>query len=59
MFSVVLDLDGDDFDISDYPYEAARNATTDLHKRLMGTKVAEWGVFVVTVTGRPRSSSDD
>ena len=26
---------------------------------LLGTKVAEWGVFVVTVTGRPRSSSDD
>ena len=58
-FSVVLDLDGEDFDIRDYPYEAARNATTDLRKRLLGTKVAEWGVFVVTVTGRPRSSSDD
>ena len=57
-FSVVLDLDGDDFDISDYPYEAARNATTDLRKRLMATKVAEWGVFVVTVTGRPRQSSE-
>ena len=59
MFSVVLDLDGEEFDIRDYPYEAARNATTDLRKRLFGTKVAEWGVFVVTVTGRPRSSSDD
>ena len=58
VFSVVLDLDGDDFDISDYPYEAARNTTTDLRKRLIGTKVAEWGVFVVTVTGRPRRSSE-
>ena len=58
VFSVVLDLDGEDFDIRDYPYEAARNATTDLRKRLMATKVAEWGVFVVTVTGRPRRSSD-
>ena len=58
-FSVVLDLDGDDFDIRDYPYEAADNATADLRKRLIGTKVAEWGVFVVTVTGRPRRSCDD
>ena len=58
VFSVVLDLDGDDFDIRDYPYEAARNATTDLRKRLSGTKVAQWGVFVVTVTGRPRQSSE-
>ena len=58
-FSVVLDLDGEDFDIRDYPYEAADNATADLRKRLIGTKVAEWGVFVVTVTGRPRSSCDD
>ena len=59
VFSVVLDLDGEDFDIRDYPYAAARNATTDLRKRLMATKVAEWGVFVVTVTGRPRSLCDD
>ena len=58
VFSVVLDLDGEDFDIRDYPYEAARNATTDLRKRLRGTKVAEWGGVVVTVTGRPRRSSD-
>ena len=58
-FSVVLDLDGDDFDIRDYPYEAADNTTADLRRRLLGTKVAEWGVFVVTVTGRPRSSCDD
>ncbi len=58
VFSVVLDLD-EDFDVSDYPYEAARNATTDLRKRLIGTKVAKWGVFVVNVTGRPRSSCDD
>ena len=58
-FSVVLDLDGDDFDIRDYPYEATDNTTADLRRRLLGTKVAEWGVFVVTVTGRPRSSCDD
>ena len=58
-FSVVLDLDGDDFDIRDYPYEAADNTTADLRRRLLGTKVAQWGVFVVTMTGRPRSSCDD
>ena len=59
VFSVVLDLDEDDFDIRDYPYEAADNATADLRKRLADTKVAEWGVFVVIVTGRPKPSSDD
>ena len=58
-FSVVLDLDGDDFDIRDYPYEAAARATADLRKRLSATKVAQWGVFVVTVTGRPKPSCDD
>ena len=58
-FSVVLDLDGDDFDLRDYPGEAADAATADLRKRLIGTKVDEWGVVVVTVTGRPRSPSDD
>ena len=58
-FSVVLDLDGDDFDIRDYPYEAAAKATADLRKRLAATKVAEWGVFVVTVSGRPKPSCDD
>ena len=58
-FSVVLDLDGDDFDIRDYPYETVSYAKADLRKRLTGTKVAEWGVFVVTVTGRPKTSCDD
>ena len=58
-FSVVLDLDRDDFDISDYPGEAADAATADLRRRISGTKVGQWGVFVVTVTGRPRSSSHD
>ena len=53
VFSVVLDLD-EDFTVRDYPYEAARSATADLRRRLTGTKVAKWGVFVVTVTGRPR-----
>ena len=58
-FSVVLDLDGDDFDIRDYPYEAAAKGTAGLRKRLAATKVAEWGVFVVTVSGRPKPSCDD
>ena len=58
-FSVVLDLDGDDFDIRDYPYEAVAKATADLRKRLAATKVAEWGTFVVTVSGRPKPSCDD
>ena len=56
---MVLDLDGDDFDIRDYPYEAAAKGTADLRKRLAATKVAEWGVFVVTVSGRPKPSCDD
>ena len=58
VFSVVLDLDGDDFDIRDYPGEAADAATADLRSRLVGTKVDDWGVYVVTVTGRPRRVSD-
>ena len=58
VFSVVLDLDGDDFDVRDYPGEAADAATADLRRRISGTKVGKWGVFVVTVTGRPRRSSD-
>ena len=58
VFSVVLDLDGDDFEIRDYPGEAADAATADLRWRISGTKVGKWGVFVVTVTGRPRQSSD-
>ena len=57
VFSVVLDLE-EDFDTRDYPYEAAARATADLRNRLVGTKVDEWGVFVVTVTGRARRSSD-
>ena len=58
-FSVVLDLDDDDFDIRDYPGEAADAATADLRRRLVGTRVDKWGVFVVTVTGRPKPSSGD
>ena len=58
VFSVVLDLDGNNFDIRDYPGEAADAATADLRRRLVGTKVDDWGVYVVTVTGRPRQSSD-
>ena len=58
-FSVVLDLDEDHFDVRDYPYEAAGSATADLRKRLIGTKVDEWGTVVVTVSGRPRTAPDD
>ena len=57
-FSVVLDLDGDNFDLRDYPGEAADATTADLRRRLGGTKVDDWGVYVVTVTGRPRPLSD-
>ena len=58
VFSVVLDLE-EDFDTRDYPYEAAASATADLRNRLGGTKVDDWGVYVVTVTGRPRPASSD
>ena len=60
VFSVVLDLDGEDFDIRDYPYEAA-DATQPLTcaNEFHGDQGwLKWGVFVVTVTGRPRRSSD-
>lgn len=58
VFSVVLDLN-DDFDTRDYPGDVADSATEELRKRLVGTDVDEWGVYVVTVTARPRSSSGD
>lgn len=58
VFSVVLDLN-DDFDVRDYPYDAARHATTDLRQRLVGSKVDEWNVYVVTVTGRRRPPASD
>ena len=58
MFSMVLDLE-EDFHTRDYPYEAAASATADLRNRLVGTKVDDWGVYVVTVTGRPRPASSD
>ena len=58
VFSVVLDLE-EDFDTRDYPHEAAASATADLRNRLVGTKVDDWGVYVVTVTGRPRPASSD
>lgn len=53
-FSMALDLDGDDFDIRDYPYVAVRFATANPRRRLIVTRVAKCGVFAVTVTGRPR-----
>ena len=43
--------------IYDYPYRSGGRRTADL-RRLVGTKVDDWGVYVVTVTGRPRQSSD-
>ena len=59
VFSVVLDLDGHDFDVRDYPGDAADAATADLRRRLVGAKVGDWGVYVVSVTGRRRPSSSD
>ena len=38
-----------------YPGEAADAATADLRRRLAGTKVDDWGVYVVTVTGRAQT----
>ncbi len=58
VFAVVLDLDNDS-DTRDYPYEAAGSAIDDLRRRLVGTKVDEWGVYVVTVAGRPRVTVHD
>ena len=58
VFAVVLDLDND-ADTRDYPYEAAGSAIDDLRRRLVGTKVDEWGVYVVTVAGRPRVTVHD
>ena len=58
IFSVVLDLD-EDLRIRDYPREAVNRVTADLRRRLVGTRVDTWGVWVVTITLRPRSSSDD
>ena len=52
VFSVVLDLE-EDFDTREYPAEAAAGATAWLRNRHVGTKVDDWGVVVVTVTGRP------
>ena len=53
-FSVVLDLDAANFDVTTYPREAVYRATTELQERLIGTKVDEWGVWVVTVDVRPK-----
>lgn len=58
VFSVVLDLN-EDFDVRDYPHDEALSATEDLRRRLVGTKVDDWGVYVVTVTSRLKSSSGD
>ena len=51
-FSVVVDLDAANFDVTTYPREAVNLATTELQERLIGTKVDEWGVWVVTVDVR-------
>ena len=58
VFSVVLDLE-EDFDPREYPGDAADCATEELRRRLFGSSVGEWGVYVVSVTARPRSSSGD
>ena len=52
---MVLDLDGEDFDILDYPSRGGTSTQPlTCANAWLGTKVAEWGVFVVTVTGRPQ-----
>lgn len=58
-FSVVLDLDPENFDVRRYPREAVNRAVTDLRKRLAGTGVDAWGVWIVTVDVRPKPPSDD
>ena len=58
VFSVVLDLE-EDLEFHDYPREEMASSTANLRKRLADTKVARWNVFVVTVTCRPRPTSDD
>ena len=58
VFAVVLHLE-ENFDVRDYPYDITRSATADLRKRLIGTKVDDWGPCVVTVRVRPKASSLD
>ena len=58
-FSVLLDLDADNFDARTYPRETVNRATTELRERLIGTKVDEWGVCVVTVDVRPKPQCSD
>ena len=58
-FSVVLDLDPENFDVRRYPREAVNRAVADLRKRLVGTAVDAWGVWIVTVDVRPKPPSDD
>ena len=58
VFSVVLDLE-ENFDVRDYPYDTTRSATADLRRRLIGTKVDDWGPCVVTVRVQPKASSVD
>lgn len=58
VFAVVLDLDAD-FDVEDYPSDEALSATEDLRRRLVGSKVDDWNVYVVTVTERRKPSAGD
>ena len=53
VFSVVIDLK-EDFDLQEYPRKEMNGITADLRERLVGTEVDAWGVWVVTVTARPR-----
>ena len=58
IFSVVLDLD-EKLRMRDYPREAVNQVIADLRRRLVGTRVDAWGVWVVTIALRPKPSSDD
>ena len=53
VFSVIIDLE-ESFDLQAYPREEVNGVTADLRERLIGTEVDAWGVWVVTVTARPR-----
>lgn len=53
VFSVIIDLE-ENFDVQAYPREEVNRITADLRERLIGTEVDAWGVWVVTVTARPR-----
>ena len=55
VFSVVIDLD-EDFERSEYPDAEMDDLTADLWKKIIGSKVDDWGVGVVTATARPKTA---